>query len=152
MDSREERERLKQQYKEHYRKIRDTKERLRKAQQKGKIADALGSLDNSELFDAVDDFIISVKDKVSSVEARLEVALETLMADPETGGLSEEDRETVRKQKAKETLKQVKAEMGMLYNEIEEQASELKVEKTIGQKEPSKEGSESENEPQSEQG
>ena len=37
-------------------------------------------------------------------------------------------------QRAKETLQQVKAEMGMLYSEIEKTAGEIKTEKTIGTK------------------
>ena len=36
--------------------------------------------------------------------------------------------------KAKDTLKQVKAEMGMLYSEIEKTADEIQTKKTIGTK------------------
>jgi hypothetical protein len=66
--------------------------------------------------------------------------------DEETSGGSkfkkEELDEELKKQKAKETLKQVKAEMGMLYNEIEKHADEIKTEKTIGNKKPSPDSTE----------
>jgi len=38
----------------------------------------------------------------------------------------------MRKANAKDTLRQVKMEMGLLYKEIEQQADNLKVTKTIG--------------------
>ncbi len=40
--------------------------------------------------------------------------------------------EEMNKVKAKDTLRQVKIEMGLLYKEIEEQADSLQVNKTIG--------------------
>lgn len=131
-DPQNERERLKEEYKEHYRKIRETKERLKKAQQKQKISDALHDMDKSSLFDTVDDFLGKIRSKVSNVEARLDVALDSLLSEQEDTVRKEEADEQLRKTQAKETLRQVKQEMGLLYTEIERQAEAIRVEKTIG--------------------
>jgi hypothetical protein len=46
----------------------------------------------------------------------------------------EEFDDEIRKQRAQETIKQVKLEMGLLYHELEKRAGDLKVEKTVGTK------------------
>jgi hypothetical protein len=40
--------------------------------------------------------------------------------------------EEMKKEKAKETLRQIKQEMGMLYDDLEQQAEEMNVKKTVG--------------------
>lgn len=130
-DSRSERERLKEEYKEHYRKMRETKERYSRAQKVQNIAQALKDMDKSEMLDSLDDFLSSLKYKLASVEARLEVAMENLPEENETAAKEILDEE-MNKVKAKDTLRQVKMEMGLLYKEIEEQAESLQVNKTIG--------------------
>lgn len=130
--NREERERLKEEYKAHYRKIREIKEQGARAKRTQNIANALKSLDKTELLDAFDDFLYSVKHKVASVEARLDLAMDSLGEEPENMVSQEEMDEELRKSKAKDTLRQVKMEMGLLYKEIEKQASDIKVNKTIG--------------------
>ena len=131
-DPQKERERLKEEYKEHYRKIKEAKERLKRAQRNRNISDALHDMDKSSLFDTVDDFLGKIRSKVSNVEARLDVALDSLLSEQEDTIRMEEADEHLRKTKAKETLRQVKQEMGMLYTEIERQAEAIRVEKTIG--------------------
>lgn len=133
-DSRNERERLKEEYKAHYRKMRETKERLSRIQKKKNISDALKDMDTSEMMNSFDDFLLNVKQKIATVEARLDVAMENLLFDTEDAGFEEELDEERRKENAKETLKQVKMEMGLLYNDLERQADAMKVEKTIGSK------------------
>tara|TARA_R110002096_G_scaffold406782_9_gene605197 strand:- start:7211 stop:7672 length:462 start_codon:yes stop_codon:yes gene_type:complete len=133
----QERERLKEEYKEHYRRIKEAKARLKTAEQKGKIAQAINNMDPNNLLETMDEFLGKVRDKVTHVEARLDVAMDSLSDDDST--LQQEIKndeldEVLKKQKAKETLQQVKAEMGMLYSEIEKHAEEIKTEKTIGQK------------------
>lgn len=129
--SEKERERLKEEYKDHYRKIRDIKEKVRRSQSVKNISDAVENMNTDELMASVDHFLDKVRDKVAHFEARLDVAMENL-----TGGddhvTKQEMDETVRKERARETLKQVKIEMGMLYNEIEKRADDIKVQKTIG--------------------
>ena len=135
--SEQERERLKEEYKDHYRRIKEAKERLKRTEQKGKIAKAVENMNSDNLLESVDEFLGKVRDKVTHVEARLDVAMDSL--DDEESDINnkvkqEELDEELKKQKAKQTLKQVKAEMGMLYNEIEKHADEIRTEKTIGNK------------------
>ncbi len=146
----QERERLKEEYKEHYRRIKEAKERLKTAEQKGKIAQAIQNMDANNLLESVDEFLGKVKDKVTHAEARLDVAMDSL-GDDEDSKLEQELKkeemdETIKRQKAKQTLKQVKAEMGMLYSEIEKHAEEIKAEKTIGHKKEQSSSSDSEKE------
>lgn len=131
-DSRSERERLKEEYKAHYRKMRQTKERYSRAKKTQNIARALKEMDKSQLLDSFDDFLHSVKHKLASVEARLDVAMENLSDDNLSEIKEQELDEEITKEKAKDTLRQVKLEMGLLYKEIESQADSLEVNKTIG--------------------
>ncbi|NGP89299.1 hypothetical protein [Fodinibius halophilus] len=131
-DSRSERERLKEEYKAHYRKMREMKERASRAKKTKKISDALKNMDKSQMLDTFDDFLYSVKHKLASVEARLDVAMESLTDENEQAIQEQELDEEMAKEKAKDTLKQVKLEMGLLYKEIEQQADTLQVDKTIG--------------------
>lgn len=135
--SEQDRERLKEEYKEHYRRIKEAKERLKRAEQKGKISKAVNNMNADNLLETVDEFLGKVREKVTNVEARLDVAMDSLEDEDTAAGSKikkEELDEELKKQKAKQTLKQVKAEMGMLYNEIEKHADEIKTEKTIGNK------------------
>lgn len=133
-DSRKQRERLKEEYKEHYRKMREAKEQLNRTRHKRNITQALRNMDTSELMESFDDFLFSVKSKIASVEARLDVAMDSLAdEEKEHAGMTEQERdEEMQKTKARETLRQVKLEMGKLYSEIERQANDMHVEKTIG--------------------
>ena len=130
-ENRSERERMKEEYKAHYRKMRKTKERLSRAKKKQSITQALKDMDKSQMLESFDDFLYSVKHKLASVEARLDVAMEDLDDSP-TQATEEELDEQMNREKAKETLKQVRMEMGLLYDEIEDQADSIQVEKTIG--------------------
>lgn len=135
-DSRSERERIKEEYKAHYRKMREIKERASRAKRTKDITSALKNLDKTEVLNAFDDFLYSVKHKLASVEARLDLAMDNLGDENEDNVKQQEMDEEMRKSKAKDTLRQVKLEMGLLYNEIEEQASNIKVNKTIGRDSP----------------
>jgi hypothetical protein len=131
-DSRSERERLKEEYKAHYRKMRDIKERASRPKRTQSIANALKNMDKTEMLNSFDDFLYSVKHKVASVEARLDLAMDSLSSESDDNLSEQEMDEEIRKSNAKDTLRQVKLEMGLLYNEIEEQANNIKVNKTIG--------------------
>lgn len=148
----QERERLKEEYKEHYRRIKEAKERLKRVEQKGKISQAVQNMNADNLLESVDEFLGKVREKVTNVEARLDVAMDNLEDETSVPGSKvkkEELDEELKRQKAKQTLKQVKAEMGMLYNEIEKHAEEIKTEKTIGQKKPPSESTDHSSEPES---
>jgi hypothetical protein len=131
-DSRSEQERLKEEYKAHYRKVREIKERASRAKRTQNIVSALKSMDKTEMLNSFDDFLYSVKHKLASAEARLDLAMDSLADESEDNIRQQEMDEEMRKSKAKDTLRQVKLEMGLLYNEIEEQANNIKVNKTIG--------------------
>ncbi|MDX1672204.1 MAG: hypothetical protein R3211_07665 [Balneolaceae bacterium] len=133
-DSRKDREKLKEEYKEHYRKIREIKERGKRARTTQNITNALKNMDSSQLMENFDEFLYKVKSKLANVEARLDVAMDDLMASDEEFEEKVEQKEELQKAKAKETLKQLKLEMGLLYNEIERHADAMQVEKTIGTK------------------
>lgn len=130
-NSEQERERLKEEYKEHYRKIRDAKEKLRRSKYVRNVSDAMQKMNADELLDSVDQFLGSVRSKMAGIEARLDVAMDQF---DETETNEAELDEALRKEKAKDTLRQIKMEMGLLYNEIEEQAEHLDVKKTVGRK------------------
>ncbi|MEX0609857.1 MAG: hypothetical protein WD016_08145 [Balneolaceae bacterium] len=136
-ESEQERERLKEEYKDHYRRIRETKQRLKEVEQKGRIAQAMNNMNADNLLDTMDEFLGKVRDKVTHVEARLDVAMDSLNDESFSAGnklKQEELDEELKKEKARQTLKQVKAEMGMLYSEIEKHADEIRADKTIGAK------------------
>ena len=134
MHNQEERERLKEQYKQHYRKIRHAKQKLRRTKTNNQVTGALRQLNNTELMESMSDFINGVQDKVARVEARLEVALDSLMNENEQSyPKNESAAATNREQRARETLRKVKNDMGMLYRDMEEQAEKLNVDKTVGQ-------------------
>jgi phage shock protein A len=130
--SEQERERLKEEYKEHYRKVRDAKEKLRRSKYVQNVNEAIHKMNTDELLTSVDDFLGTVRNKMANFEARLDVAMDQFLEDhPDT----EEQDEELRKARAHDTLKQIKQEMGMLYSEIEHQARNMNVEKTVGRKE-----------------
>lgn len=148
----QDRERLKEEYKEHYRRIKEAKERLKRAEQKGKISQAVQNMNADSILESVDEFLGKVRDKVTHVEARLDVDMDNLEDETSASGSKvkrQELDEELKKQKAKQTLKQVKAEMGMLYNEIEKHAEEIKTEKTIGHKKPESDSPDHSSEPKS---
>jgi len=69
---------------------------------------------------------------MSHIEARLDVAMDEILDSP--GSNEAELDAELKKETARDTLKQIKMEMGLLYREIEQQAEELQAEKTVGRK------------------
>lgn len=130
-NSEQERERMKEEYKEHYRQIREAREKLRRSKYVRNVNEAMQKLNADELLHSVDDFLGSVRTKMSQFEARLDVAMDELMNDEQQQAERDEEMKKVR---ARDTLKQIKQEMGLLYSEIEHQAEQLDVKKTVGKK------------------
>jgi len=131
LNSEQERERLKEEYKEHYRKIRDAKDKLRRSKYVQNVNQAMQKMNADDLLSSVDDFLGSVRSKMANFEARLDVAMDQFLEDEQ--GQAELDEE-MKKVKMRDTLKEIKREMGLLYNEIEQQAENMNVEKTVGKK------------------
>jgi len=150
--SEQERERLKEEYKEHYRKIRDMKEKLRRSESVKNISNAVENMNTDHLMDTVDHFLAKIRHQVAHFEARLDVAMENVTGSDEAEkDLNDAEMEEIlRKEKARETLKQVKIEMGMLYNELEKRAGDIHIEKTVGTKKTS-EKPDSPDEPQNQE-
>jgi len=141
-NSRNERERLKEEYKAHYRKMREIKEKHSRARKTQNITQALKNMDKSQMLETFDSFLYSVKHKLASVEARLDVAMDNLSEETPTQSEEQLDEELT-KEKAKDTLRQVKMEMGLLYEEIERQADSMNMNKTIGRGSAERTGEES---------
>lgn len=134
----EERERLKQEYKEHYQKIKEAKARLKQTEKKNKITQALSNMNADELLESVDEFLGKVRNRINFSEAKLDVAMDSLNVDSASDLDQKEHQEIldheIKKQKARDTLNQLKAEMGMLYSDIEKTAEQIHSQKTIGTK------------------
>lgn len=130
--SREDRERMKDEYKDHYRRIRDAKEKLRSSSYAKKAGDAVRQMNADELLHSVDHFLGKLRYKMSSIESKLDLAMDDILTTDEQKK-SDLDEE-MKKEKAKETLRQIKQEMGMLYDDLEQQAEEMNVKKTVGPK------------------
>jgi hypothetical protein len=133
-DSEKERERLKEEYKEHYRTIRDAKEKIRRSRYVSNVNQAMKQMNADDLLASVDEFLGKVRSKVAGFEARLDVALDQMM---DEGRDEAEMDEELKKAKAQDTLKQIKLEMGLLYSELEKHADELNVKKTVGKQDDS---------------
>jgi SPX domain protein involved in polyphosphate accumulation len=131
MSGEAERNRLKEEYKAHYLKIRELKQKLAEAERVKKITSAVNQINPQGLIDQFDEALDKVREKIFTAEARLDMAIESADTD---SVISAADEETLRKQKASETMKQMKMELGMLNDAIEEQAASLPAQKTLGKK------------------
>lgn len=127
--SEKDRERLKEEYKDHYRKIRETREKLRRAGMVENVNHALKQMNTDELLTSVDRFLGNVREKMSHIEARIDVAMDDFMSREET---PDELDEELKREQARKTLKKIKQEMGLLYSDIEKQARDLNTSKTVG--------------------
>lgn len=131
MSGEEDRNRLKEEYKAHYLKIRELKNKLAEVEHVKKITNAVQQINPQGLIDQFDEALSKVREKIFTAEARLDIAIESADAD---GEISLADEDTMRRQKASETMKQMKMELGMLNDAIEEHASSVSVQKTLGKK------------------
>lgn len=133
MGSEEERNRLKEEYKDHYRKIRELKTKLADAERMKRLSTAVENINPRGILDQFDDALSKVREKIFTAEAKLDMAMESADAS-DTPQPSPADEEVLRKQKASETMRQMKIELGMLNDAVEEQAAKLPVQKTLGKK------------------
>jgi phage shock protein A len=130
--NRKSRDQLKEEYKQHFRKLRDAKERYRQTRKSRNIVEALKDMNSADLMESFDAFLFDVQDKVTRAEARLDIALESMESDAAPQPEKPEFDKTEKREKAKETLQQVKNEMGLLHSELEKQARQINVDKTVG--------------------
>lgn len=130
MSAQEQRDKLKEIYKEHYKSIRASKEKLASLEPKKRIMDALNDIKKSAFMEDVDHMIDKVRETAYKAEAKIEQALD----DQFEKEVEEEREQILKKHKAKSTIEQLKAQMGDVYEENEAKAKDLRSIKTIGKK------------------
>ena len=132
--SREERERMKQEYKEHYRQLLEQKKRLAVYERKAKVMQSLREIDPSPVLESFQGALQAVRERIVQAEARLEVYLDH-NASTGIDKISLEETEAAedftRKQNAKDILSEIRADMGTIEQEMEKKAEEITSEKTV---------------------
>lgn len=130
MNAQEQRDKLKEIYKEHYKSIRASKDKLASLEPKRRIIEALNDMKNSAFMEDVDHMIDKVKESAYKAEAKIEQALD----DQFEKEVDAEREQILKKQQAKATVEELKAQMGDVYDENEAKAKDLRTTKTIGKK------------------
>lgn len=128
----EEYKRLKETYKDHYRKINEMKHRLSQLRARERVKSALNDMNKDDLMHSFDDAMATLKEKVAMTEARLSLALEQLRGDGPEPAPEPIDEDILRKERARQTLESMKNSLGTLQAELEEKARNMKINKTIG--------------------
>jgi len=142
MSSEEERERLKEEYKAHYREIKDLKQKLAHAERLSKIKQAMHNLDPASVIESFDQSLQQVQQTALEAEAKLDMAMES----HQTELSAAEDAERRQKEKAAALLQQLRNETEAPSSHLQREPSENKqlldknpldqshVVKTIGRK------------------
>jgi hypothetical protein len=122
MTSQEERDRLKEEYKAHYRSIQDTRKKLAESERVAKIAKALRDMNADHLLESMDTVLRTVREKIEIAEVSLDMAIQARDA---------QDREET---SPKDTVNRIKADMGLLQDEMDRTVKAIKADKTLGPK------------------
>lgn len=130
MNAQEQRDKLKEIYKEHYKSIKASKDKLASLEPKKRIIDALNDMKNSAFMEDVDLMIDKVRESAYKAEAKIEQALD----DQFEKEVEIERDQILKKSKAKSTVDEIKAQMGEVYDENIAQAKDMKATKTIGKR------------------
>lgn len=129
MGSQEDRERLKEEYKEHFRAIRDLKKKAAESERMARITSALNNVNTQSLMESFDQALHKVRETIEVAEAKIEMAIESRLEDHG----DEELKEIEQRRKAQETLRNLKSEMGTLENHLDAKTEEIKhTTKTLG--------------------
>lgn len=129
MGSVEDRERLKEEYKEHYRSIRELRKKAEESERMAKIASTLDKMNAGAILETFDNALQKVREKIELAEAKLEMALDSRKSDQTDAELESE----LQKRKAAETISRIKSEMGNLHSEIDDKVAQLQLkDKTLG--------------------
>lgn len=128
----EERERLKEEYKQHYRQILEHKKQLAAAERKSRVLRSIQDMDTRPVLESVQDALGAVRERIAQAEARLDVWLENRDDSGTDSSLAaEEVARFEQKQKASQLLSQIKSEMGTIERNLDEKAATLGASKTI---------------------
>lgn len=132
MDSQSERDRLKEEYKEHFRKMRETREKVTQAVRVEKISKAVSNMNAEAIFDSMGEMMDTLKEKIALAEAKIEMALESykeVEKEPVPPATPDQPKNSA----ARQALQQIKLEMGLVYSDLEKEAEQLKQQqKTMG--------------------
>ena len=127
MGSKEDREKLKEEYKAHYRAIRDLRQKAADARRMASVNNALDAIQNSELMHRFDAALNTVHEHIARAEARLEVYLD------DNEHVSAESEEVVQKEQARETIQKIRDEMGFIQEELDQKIAGLPdIKKSVG--------------------
>lgn len=136
-------DRIKAEYKVHYQKMKELKNRVAQAKHTQRIHEAIQHMDPKPVLDSVDEMVTVIREKVAQVEAKLSIALDSAFesqAQHEEDSLTPEQRaeyeQTLKKQQAKETIEKMKAQMQAESQPIQESIktdlNPVEIAKTIG--------------------
>ncbi len=128
--SREERERLKQEYKEHYRQLLEQKKKLAAYERKARIMKSLEAIDPSPVLHSFQNALQTVREKITLAESRLETWMDHQQGE-EAAPPPPDAEEVIRKEQAGQLVRQIRAEMGVIERDLEDTASGMKSEKTV---------------------
>lgn len=121
MTSQDERERLKEEYKAHYRSIQETRKKLAESERVANIARTLRDMNADHLFESMDSVLRTVREKIEIAEVKLEMAMNERDSQDQTEAES-----------PKELVKRIRMDMGLLQDEMEATVRDIKANKTIG--------------------
>ena len=140
----EEYDRLKEVYKDHYRKIGELKKKLSDVRRMDRVNRALEQMNPDNLMENFDLALLKLREKMAIAEARISTALHgideenPISYDTDTDTDTVEKEEELRKSRARQTLEELKSQMGVLQQEVEEKARSISNKnrsKTIGRTE-----------------
>lgn len=131
MGSVEDRERLKEEYKQHYRAINEARKKAAESERLAKIASTLDDMNAGHLIEKFDSMLHKVREKIEIAEAKMDI----LMENRRDEDLNAEFEEMEQKRKASESLHKIRAEMGILQSDVDNHVEQIKgSDKTLGPK------------------
>jgi len=129
MNTQEEREKLKEAYKEHYRALRELKEKAVNARRVASVKEALQKIGDRSVVERLDQAVETVQVHIARAEAKLEHFIDSHTQRAE----QEETQAWMDKEQARQTIEQIRAEMGLVHQDIENKLSDLpEVTKSVG--------------------
>lgn len=130
MGSQEDRERLKEEYKEHYRAIRDLRKKAAESERLAKISAALHNVNTDSIMETFDHALNKVRETIEIAEAKIEMAIESHLDDHG----DEELHEMEQRRKVRQTLDSIRSEMGALQNDLDKKTEQIEqaAAKTLG--------------------
>lgn len=128
-------DKLKEEYKIHFQKMKEMKDRIAQAKHTQRISKAFQEMDPQPVLDSVDEMIQVIREKATEMEAKISMAFD-LSTDEELEKAQEQDayEMALERKKAQDTLNQIKLEMSDFRQNPQTKTvkQENPIEKTIG--------------------